>query len=250
MRWSCSCAMFMLVAALLLASKAAADITTYTDRDAWFEDVSQSGTVPITTIGFTEVPPFTHVTDEYSHLGIVFDGNNRTLGKSTGIFPQDGWGLEGQLEIAFTFDQPRHALAVDFPGDVFFELYNGGEFVDSVLFLGGPSGIGGFGGLTSTQEFDQVTILDPTVPPVFIDDLHFVRIPAPGGLFILPGAVFLFRWRIRRRAARTHGNTPTPPPAATPAIAATTHRPDCHRRTNPSPRPLPLDNLGEDVPCA
>jgi len=187
--------MIMLVAALLLASKAAAEITTYTDRDAWFEAVSPGGSVPITTIGFSEFPAGTVITDQYDHLGVNFSGVNSTRGFDDVAYPQDGWALQGGIGgVTVDFDAPRHALGLDHPGDSFMELFHLGEQIATVDFDG--SGFGQFSGIVSTQPFDSVILSDSSAPS-FIDDLHFVTIPVPGS-FVCIGVSLLCRPGRRR----------------------------------------------------
>jgi len=199
MRRSCSRAMIMLVAALLLASKAAAEITTYTDRDAWFEAVSPGGSVPITTIGFSEFPAGTVIRDQYAHLGVNFDGVNFTLGEDFGVYPQDGWGLRSGIGgSTVEFDAPRHALGLDHPASAIMELLYEGESIGVANFSG--SGFGNFSGIVSTEPFDAV-ILSDAMAPSFIDDLHFVTIPAPGSMacFVIVSLVCRRGRRRRRR---------------------------------------------------
>jgi len=183
---------------LIAASVAHAGLTTYTDRDAWFEAVSPGGSVPITTIGFSEFPIGTNIRDQYAHLGVNFDGNNFTLGPDHIAFPQDGWALRSGIGgSTVEFDAPRHALALDHPGDSFMELFHLGEQIATIDFDG--SGFGQFSGIVSTEPFDKVILSDRQAPS-FIDDLHFVSIPAPGALLVLLGASLL-GCRTRHRAA-------------------------------------------------
>jgi len=198
MRLCCSCAMVKLLAVLFIGQSAHAGLTTYTDRGAWFGDVSGAGAA-ITSIGFDELGGLAIVTDQYQHLGVTFtDGNDSTRGEDFIVFPRDGWGLDGNPDIAMEFDGLRNAIAVDYPGDVTFDLYQGDEHVGSHDFIAG--GFGNFGGLISSIFFDRVHLTDPVVGNATIDDLHFAFIPAPAGLLILlPWTVL--RSRIRRRGA-------------------------------------------------
>jgi len=199
MRLCCSCAMMMLLAVLFLGQIAHAGITTYTDRDAWFEAVSPGGSVPITTIGFSEFPIGTNIRDQYAHLGVNFSGTNFTLGPDHMSFPQDGWALRSGIGgSTVEFDAPRHALAMDHPGDSFMELFHLGEKIATVDFDGG--GVGQFSGIVSSEPFDAV-ILSDAMAPSFIDDLHFVTIPAPGSMacFVIVSLVCRRGRRRRRR---------------------------------------------------
>lgn len=195
MRMSIFCA---LLAAVFVCGTAQAGITTYGngERDAWFEDVGDIGGAEITTIGFSEFPVATHITNQYAHLGVTFDGNSRTTGEDFGAYHQDGWGLRGLLDIAFEFDSPRNAIAVDYPGDVRFLLFLNDVLVGEEYFS--TAEFGNFAGVTSTTPFDSVVLDRFGVDPVFVDDIHFAFIPTPGGM--IPLLLFgLFRRQGRRR---------------------------------------------------
>lgn len=194
---------FALVAALVhfISSAAHAGITTYGNgqREVWFEDVGDVGGAEITMIGFSEFPHGTSITDQYRDDGLVFDGNNFTQGPSCGIYPQDCFGLRGLLDIAFEFDSPRNAIAVDYPGDVRFLLYFGSDFVGEHYF--GTAESGNFAGVISATPFDSVVFNRFGVDPVFVDDIHFAFIPSPGGM--IPLLLFCFvRRHGRRRTER------------------------------------------------
>jgi len=180
---------------LIAASVAHAGITTYTDRDAWFEAVSPGGSVPITTIGFSEFPAGTVITDQYDHLGVNFSGVNSTRGFDDVAYPQDGWALQGGIGgVTVEFDAPRHALAMDHPASAVMQFFNDGIEIETVNFDGG--GFGNFSGIVSTQPFDSVILSDAS-PPSFIDDLHFVTIPVPGS-FVCIGVSLMCRPGRRR----------------------------------------------------
>jgi len=111
----------VIVAALMLAHEpAAAGLTTYTDRQAWFDDVG--AVAEITTIGFDDFG-LTTITDQYEHLGVIFTDGNDTTRPSSGVSPRDGWGLDGNPDITMEFDSPKHAIAVDYPGGIQIDLY-------------------------------------------------------------------------------------------------------------------------------
>ena len=179
------------VAALICASAlpAHAGVTEFTDRAEWEGAVGQ-----FSTIDFTGFPPVTIITDQYQDLGVTFtDGNDVTF--FTPSFVNDDWGLRGNGDINLSFATPQGWIGVDFPGGVRVLLFSGGELIHfSSIFSAGPDGVGGFGGLVSTELFDAVVILDP-FDAVSIDDLHF-GVPAPSAL---PLIALLGGWLARRR---------------------------------------------------
>ncbi len=185
-----------------LCSHAGADITKYgnDDRDAWFNDVG--GASAVTTIGFSDFGDDVFITDQYEHLGVTFtDGNDLTSGFAPSSWPQDGWGLDGNGDIDVTFETPITFVAVDHPGTMRFELFFEGQLVGDEFFV--VNGSGNFSGIISTVLFDSVVISDLADGQVFIDDLHFNRVPGPSGLVLLTGVLFM-RSRIRRLAEQQH----------------------------------------------
>ena len=149
----------------------------------------------VTTIDFTGFEKGTLITDQFEDLGLIFNGVNHFIDQSDGLF-EDGWGLaragDGPIDLSFT--TPQSWIAIDFPGIIYFELFNEGELVyTSSLFGGG--GVGFFGGLISTETFDAVLIIKQG--GALIDDLHF-GVPAPGTLALLGLAAVLPRRRRRR----------------------------------------------------
>jgi hypothetical protein len=158
------------VAALLLSGSAPGGVTqfNYYEEEAWWNAVGN-----VATITFTEVPPWTVVTDQYQELGIVFtDGNDLIQCCSKVTYPKDGAGLAGNPTITVQFATPQNWIAADFPGCLNYVLYNQGKFVGWTNQLGG-GGYGFFGGLMSNLPFDEVLISDIFCSYVHIDDLHF-----------------------------------------------------------------------------
>ncbi len=167
---------FGAIALLSLTSFAGVQEYFDDDRDAWFEDAAAIGS--ITTIGFNELGPDILVTHQYSSLGVEFIGNpNFTRGEDFIGFPEDGWGLDGNQVINLVFDSLQGGIATDHPGNTQFDLFFDGGLVYSSSRFGG-GGAGRFGGVLGI-EFDEVLIVDPVDSSVFLDDLHFVSIPAP-----------------------------------------------------------------------
>ena len=178
------------------AVQAQAGVTEFSDRAEWEAAVGQ-----FTTIDFTGFPEFTIITDQYQDSGVLFTDGNDSIVFNEGSFLNDGVGLRGGLfdDIELSFSTPQGWIGVDFPGGVRVLLFSGGELIHfSSIFSAGPDGVGGFGGLVSTELFDAVVILDPFDDLVFIDDLHF-GVPAPGGLMLLALAGI---WPRRRRRSR------------------------------------------------
>ena len=175
------------------AVQAQAGVTEFSDRAEWEGAVGQ-----FTTIDFTGFPKFTIITDQYQDLGITFTDGTDAIRFSLNVFPNDNWGLDGNDDIHLSFATPLGWIGVDLPGVVRVLLFSGGELIHfSSIFTAGPDGVGGFGGLVSTELFDAAVILDP-FDAVFIDDLHF-GVPAPGGLMLLALAAI---WPRRRRRSR------------------------------------------------
>jgi hypothetical protein len=142
------------------------------DRDGWFDAAG-----PVTTIGFTEFPDGTYITDQYADNGVTFvDGDDLITCCSKVTFPIDGAGLDGNAAIHLLFATPQRWIAADFPGVVQFELLSEGLSVyESGGFANG--GTGNFGGLLSTTPFDEAIVLDPWDTQVNLDDLHFGGLP-------------------------------------------------------------------------
>ena len=167
------------------------------DRDKWFSDAAAIG--PITTIGFNDLGNNVLVTEQYADLGVHFTFiGNFTRGENFDLFPQDGWGLDGNTMIRLEFDDVQSGIAFDFPGAAEVDLFRDGELVHDSSRFGG-SGAGRFGGVVGI-EFDLAIIVDWTGDDnVVLDDLHFVSIPVPSTLILVAGA---FALRSRRRTPR------------------------------------------------
>src|SRR5882672_9371158 len=91
----------------------------------------QSLVGPQAVIGFTEVPLYTTLSDEYSSLGVRFvDGDDRTQ-FDPGDYVTDNFGLEGGpnesrlAPIVLHFAKPVRSLGIDFPGTLRIELFSG-----------------------------------------------------------------------------------------------------------------------------
>jgi hypothetical protein len=174
-------------------SPAWGQVTEYTNRSAWEAAVGE-----FTTIGFNDLPADTFLTDQYAALGVLFtDGNDQIGGPDYIVYPQDGSGLRGNGWIHLTFLQPRAWIAVDYPGFMTIDLFQGNQLLYSPETHFPGSGFGFFGGVVSTQTFDRVILRDWTDSATFIDDLH-VGVPSPSSLAVLASAVLCGRRRPRR----------------------------------------------------
>lgn len=182
------------VVSLALSGRAAvATVTEYHDASQWQNAVGQSN-----TITFTGWPNFTLLTNQYANFGVVFtQGNDFVL--YTSSFVTDGVGVSGGSGIQLSFASPQHGVAVDFPGNVKFQLFSQGTLIyTSNDFVDGfPDGE--FGGLVATQSFDTAIITDPSDNIVYIDNLYFGPVlPAPGALPLLAFTAVIQTGRRRR----------------------------------------------------
>ncbi len=179
------------------ASNAHADITAYTNFEAW-RNASES----ITTLTFTEHPHGTHLTDQYSEFGIMFpeDDNHHVIEAEQF---DDGHGLQGHDgSITFRFDEPQAWVGYTHFGLSGIELYHGSELVYANNDLG-TSGGPGFSGVVSTdQTFDRVVLYRPddSFPVMWAGEIHY-GIPAPGAIAALALAGLFGGSRRRRPAA-------------------------------------------------
>lgn len=174
--------------ALNVCPKASGSVIEYTDWEQW-----QAAAGDYSTIDFTDQSPGTIITDQYSDLGAIFtDGDESVF--LTPTFAQDGSGVSGSFslsekdQIAVLFDTPRYWVGVHYPGISQIELYSQGElFFTSVELVAGAKS--GFTGLVSTQPFDRIRMFDP-FGFVYMDNLYFGGVPAPGALPLL-GALLI-----------------------------------------------------------
>lgn len=189
---------------LFVTSIACADVVEFEneERPLWFSAVG--GPESVTTIGFTEYPNGTTISDQYSDLGVTFQGLNFV----SGPFPvnyHDSWGLRifgtDTPGNDLYFSEPINWIAADILGSMKIELYIG----ETKFYTSSRLGIAGnnqFGGLVSSQPFDHVRIYDMSDPLTVVDDLHFgppVAVPAPGPIALAPFVLLLRQRRQRRR---------------------------------------------------
>ncbi len=167
-----------LIASLSVGS-AYGGVMEFTDKDAWIAAVGR-----FTTVDFVGFLPGTFITEQYAGLGIHFtDGNDSIPPFGRFVFPNDGWGLDGNGDINVSFDSPQLWIAVDYPGGIQFELLWQGQLIYSSSPFS-PGGLGNFAGLLSTELFDAARLIDPIGSEAEIDDLHF-GVPSPGVIALL-----------------------------------------------------------------
>lgn len=166
----------LVVTYFTMSASAGAEEYFDADRQEWFDDASAKGV--ITTIGFNDLGADVLVTEQYADLGVHFTYlGNFTRGPAFPIFPRDGWGLDGNEMVHLFFDDPQTGIAFDFPGAAEVDLFLDGTLVhDSSRF--GAGGADRFGGVFGVV-FNEAIIVDWADDNVFLDDLHFVSIPAP-----------------------------------------------------------------------
>jgi len=187
----------MAIFVALISKTVLADVDVNFGIEEWQNDVEE-----FTTIDFTQYPPETVITNQYSNLGITFTEGDEII--TAGDVFMDGSGLRdfdsGLPEpdnIWMAFDESITAIAVDFPGIMQFELFQNGESV----FVSDPydDDAGGFLGLVSDFSFDEVRIWNP-MGSTHIDNLHFAPpIPAPGALGLFAFGSIVLKPRRRRK---------------------------------------------------
>ena len=192
-----SLAASILIALAALATHVSAGVQEFEDeeRPLWFDAASAKGT--ITTIDFTGFDEGTFITDQFQHLGVTFVDGDDYATFVPGGFINDDWGIDGNAAVHLLFENPVYGIALDFPGAAEVDLFLDDELVyDSTRFGGG--GLGRFGGVVGIA-FDEAVVIDWGDGFVFIDDIHFVSVPAPATLAILG---FALAFRSRRRTMR------------------------------------------------
>jgi len=165
-------------------------------KDEWWDAVGET-----TTINFTGHKHGEPLTDQYADIGVTFDDVGPLSFWEDASFVNDGWGFRGWNGAWIHFDEPMNWIAADFPGNLGYELYSGDDLIYTSFELG-MGGLGQFGGLISDKPFDRVFLWKMPSGPfqefiVFVDDLHFGALPAPGALSVF--ALALFAGRRRRR---------------------------------------------------
>ena len=156
------------------------------------------------TVTFGEVPANSVVTDQYASLGLLFTSLDldTTYPQDFFVFPQDGFGLDGNCQVELTFSQPISAIGWHFPGLMTAKFYNGSELLWTDPLMGQGGSFSNFVGFVSNLPFDRVTLVGPPGPTcgnVAIDNIYFSTIPAPGSAAFLVLSLVAARGRRRHR---------------------------------------------------
>jgi hypothetical protein len=190
------------VCTLWIAAPAFADFTVFNgpgSYDAW-----SAASGPFTTIDFTGYPQGTLITDQYEEQGILFESSDADIVFfSSFLYPTDGIGINGLVEVEMSFSDPIFSFGMHHPGARFVLAFNGDTLLWTSPILGG-GGVGFFSGFTSTLAVDRVLVLAATTapdPPVFVDNIYFSTVPGPSGAALLALAGLLGRGRRRSRGA-------------------------------------------------
>ncbi|HMN95492.1 MAG TPA: hypothetical protein PKC90_03355, partial [Phycisphaerales bacterium] len=153
-------------AALAAASPlASASFVVYSNYDNWLAaGPAMGGTLE--TITFTELPPSTQVTDQYSHLGVQFSALFTAVSCcSLDLYPLDGAGLGASwtnlVPLTLDFETRQQWIGFHHPGKFRIRLYDDAALVyDSVITLGG-SGVNFFTGIVGLSGFNRAVLDDP-----------------------------------------------------------------------------------------
>jgi hypothetical protein len=171
---------FLSVMSVSLAMTAAghASVVAYDGNFAgWKSDV-----VTYTTLDFIGLPTNEVLTTQFSSLGATFTGFGGwdvMLPFIPSVFLQDGFGFSGGTLVEIAFDEPMHSFAAHGPGLFRFQLFSGNQVFHQTDMFGAP-GPNSFAGITSTQGFDRIRILEAADFPVDFDNIYFSStIPAP-----------------------------------------------------------------------
>lgn len=182
---------------LAIVSPALAGFTVFEQNYAGWKSVAG----PLSTITFAEVPAETFITNQYSSLGVLFTSSDpdATYPFAPTTFLQDGWGLDGDLQVELTFSQPISAIGWHFPGDKAVKFYSGNTLVWNDVHIGQAGQADNFTGFIGDVTFDrvQMTGVEPNNSYVAIDNIYFSTIPGPAVISL--SAVALAFGRSRRR---------------------------------------------------
>ena len=143
----------------------ASGIEIFFDRAEW-----EAAAGAFTTVDCTGFPLGTLITDQYADRGVLFTEGNDTILLHKG-FENDGAGHDGNGTISLSFAMSLFSIAVDVPGDIRFQLFDGETLIFRSLAYSGD-GEPLFVGLVSTHRFDGAILSCPG-DAFFMDDVHF-----------------------------------------------------------------------------
>ncbi len=159
------------------AASADPGVLEFENKDDWLASIG-----PLVTVDFSGFKPGTVITDQYADLGVLFvDGFYTIPPFDPFVYPNDGWGLDGNGDITVVFDTPMAYIGVDFPGGLAIDLFSEGKLIYSSSDFGG-GGVGHFGGLISSHFFDSALLIDWAGFEAEIDDLLFGPPDCPADL--------------------------------------------------------------------
>ena len=163
-----------------LAVPASTDFIEYEQNFAGWQAAAGS----YTTIAFMGYPDGTLVTNQYSSLGVTFTSADIDTigGPSSLVYPQDGWGLDGNAIVELTFSQPITKAGWHFPGILKAVFYLGQTQVAYDVQSGFNGTGANFTGFTGDLQFDRIRLFRDNFPQgnVGLDNLYFQTIPSPG----------------------------------------------------------------------
>jgi hypothetical protein len=183
------------LAALAVTPAARADLTFFDDDRAGWE----AATSEFWTIDFVGLDHHMTIGETFANLGVHFVGDPDTVGYDEQLYPRDGVGIDANHSLHLVLDYAITEFAFDYTGPQYVSLFYEGERI-ATEWHGYVShgGYDNFFGLVSTEPFDEIVLLEPSMwGSVNVDDLHFgLPIPAPGAISILTLAAL---GRSRRR---------------------------------------------------
>ncbi len=156
-------------AGLLATGSAHASFTVIKNYADWSSAAGTHSTIDFVFSGW-EIMHY-----QSASLGVIFpDGEE--IAYPAEYWQVDGWGckgsLEGDLDVHIKFQQPVTAVGAWFPGHLYAKLYYQGQLIYSSppLWTNPPNN--SFGGVVSTQPFDEVVFWDDD-GFIFVDDILF-----------------------------------------------------------------------------
>lgn len=178
---------------LALAATSHADFSYFYDQSSF----SVATSYAYTTLDFTDLPVGTTVGYQYYTRGMYIDGAYAGIGDGAACHDSGSLAIPYGTTVRFTY--PTHAFGILFPGAAAFQLYKNGSPVGDYMGYSGM-GTGFFLGVTSTEAFDQVDLIDPSgVYGITIDDMMFLPEATPEPATFAPLALGLLALRRRKK---------------------------------------------------